>query len=121
MPKYLFEASYTQEGIRGLLKEGGSSRQVEVEKLFKGLGGKLETFYYTFGDKDVFAIADLPDASAAAAASLTISATGTIQVRTIPLLTPKEIDQASHESVDFRPPGLIDTEEDDLVPPGTPT
>ena len=30
MPKYLIRASYTQEGVQGLLKEGGTKRRQVV-------------------------------------------------------------------------------------------
>ena len=54
--------SYTGEGLKGLLKDGGTKRrEVVVEQLAKSLGGKLEAFYYAFGDDDLFVIFDLPD------------------------------------------------------------
>ena len=79
MPKYLFEASYTSEGIKGLLKEGGSSRRAKVEEMIRGLGGKLEAFYYALGEPDAYTIADLPDAATAAAVSLRVNASGAVQ------------------------------------------
>ena len=44
MPKYLVQGSYTDQGLKGLLKEGGSKRRVMVEKLAEEMGGKLEVF-----------------------------------------------------------------------------
>ena len=38
MPKYLFHANYVGEGIKGLLKDGGSKRRAVVETLFQSLG-----------------------------------------------------------------------------------
>jgi uncharacterized protein with GYD domain len=105
MPKYLFQASYTEAGLKGLLKEGGSKRREAVEQTVKGLGGTLEAFYYAFGDRDVFAIADLPDDVSTTAFSLMVNAAGTAKVKTIVLITPKEVDQAVKKSVDYRPPG----------------
>ncbi len=49
MAKYLLQASYTQEGVQGLLREGGTSRRATVEQLIRGMGGTLEAFYYAFG------------------------------------------------------------------------
>ena len=60
MAKYLFKASYTDAGLKGLLKEGGSARRAAVEKAIQGIGGTLEIFYYAFGYTDVFCIAELP-------------------------------------------------------------
>ncbi|MGA9363138.1 MAG: GYD domain-containing protein [Bacteroidota bacterium] len=105
MVKYMIKASYTADGTKGLLKEGGSSRRATVQKMVSGLGGKLEAFYYAFGDSDVYAIIDIPDATTAAALSLAINASGTVQLSTIPLLTPEEIDAASKKSVAYRAPG----------------
>ena len=105
MAKYLIKGSYTAEGTKGLLKEGGSKRAATVQKVLEGLGGKLEAFYFTYGDADVVAIVDLPDVTAAAAFSLTVNATGVVEVSTMPLVTPQEIDQACKKSVKYRAPG----------------
>ncbi len=67
--------------------------------MVQGLGGKLEAFYYAFGEPDVFVIVDVPDAVTAAAISLTVNATGAVTVSTVALMTPQEIDQASKKSV----------------------
>lgn len=105
MPKYLFQASYVGEGLKGLLREGGSKRRETVEQTIKGMGGTLEGFYYAFGEDDVFAIADLPDNISTAALALLINASGAVKLKTTVLLTPEEIDQATRKSIDYRPPG----------------
>lgn len=105
MPKYLVEATYTLEGVKGFLKEGGSKRREAVEAAIKSAGGKLEAFYFAFGEPDALAILDLPDNSTAAAASLAFNATGAVRLKTVVLLTPEEMDQANKKSVNYRPPG----------------
>ncbi|MFZ0502385.1 MAG: GYD domain-containing protein [Chthoniobacterales bacterium] len=105
MPKYLTVASYTPEGAKGLLKEGGTARRAVVEKLMKSLGGHLEAFYFAFGENDAYLITEVPDNVTSAALSLTVSASGSIRTKTIVLLTPEEIDQAAKKTVKFRPPG----------------
>jgi uncharacterized protein with GYD domain len=105
MAKYLFHANYTEEGLKGLLKEGGSSRREAVVQALKGLGGTLEAFYYAFGDTDLFGIADLPDTVSTMAFSLIINAAGGAKVKTTVLITPEEVDQAAKKSVEYRPPG----------------
>jgi uncharacterized protein with GYD domain len=105
MPKYLTVASYTAEGAKGLLKEGGTARRAVVEKLLKGLGGHLEAFYFAFGEDDVYLITDGPDNVTTAAMSLTISASGAVRTKTVVLLTPEEMDQAAKKTVKYRPPG----------------
>ena len=105
MPKYLVQASYTPDGTKGLLKEGGTKRRSLVEQMVSGLGGKLEAFYYAFGDADAYVIVEAPDNVAAAAVSLAVNASGAVSLKTTPLLTPEEIDQAAKRSVNYRPPG----------------
>lgn len=105
MPKYLVEASYTVEGTKGLLKDGGSKRRAAAEAAIKSLGGKLEAFHFAFGATDVFAIVEMPDNVSAAAVSLAITASGAVTLRTTVLLTPEEMDQATKKTVSYRPPG----------------
>ncbi len=105
MAKFLFSGSYTSDGTKGLLKEGGSRRRAMLEEMIGSLGGTVEAFYFAFGEADVYVIADLPDAVSAAALSMTASAAGAAGVRTVALLTTEEIDEASSKSVAYRPPG----------------
>lgn len=105
MSKYLYQASYTAEGLKGLLKEGGSKRRAAVEELARSLGAKVEAFYYALGDSDVIVIIDAPDNVSAAAASLVIKASGAAHLDTTVLLTPEEMDNATKKSVSYRPPG----------------
>jgi uncharacterized protein with GYD domain len=105
MPKYLIQASYTTEGLKGLLKEGGSSRRATVETLIKGMGGTLESLYYAFGEDDVLGVAEMPDNVTAAAFALAVNASGAIKARTTVLMTPEEVDEATKKTVDYRPPG----------------
>ena len=105
MPKYFFQVSYTAEGTKGLLKDGGSKRRAHVEGLIKGLGGKVESFYYAFGETDVLGIVDLPDHVSIAALSLAVIASAAVNLKVTVLLTPEEIDQATKKSINYRPPG----------------
>ena len=105
MPKYLIEASYTLEGVKGVQSAGGSSRREAVAKVAESVGGQLDCFYFAFGDHDVYTIVDLPDNESAAAVALTVNGAGGASVRTVVLLTPEEVDAAAKRSVDYRPPG----------------
>ena len=105
MPKYLFQASYTASGAKGLLSEGGTSRRATIEQTVKGLGGTLESFHFAFGDVDVFAIADLPAEAAATAIALQINAAGGASVKTTVLISPETVDAATKKQVDYRPAG----------------
>lgn len=105
MPKYMIQASYVGDGLKGLLKEGGTKRRETVAKVIEGMGGKLESLYYAFGDYDVVGIAEMPDNISSAAFSLTVNASGVIKAKTTVLLTPEEIDEVTKKTVGFRPPG----------------
>jgi uncharacterized protein with GYD domain len=105
MPKYLIQGSYTTDGLKGLLKEGGTKRREVVEQLLKSLGGTVEAFYFAFGDNDVYVISDLPDNVSQAAVMLTVNASGAAKAKTTVLLTPEEVDQATQITVNYRPPG----------------
>lgn len=105
MPKYLLKASYTAEGARGLLQEGGTKRREAANQALKSAGGTMESFYFAFGETDAFVIFDAPDHATASAASLTISASGAVRTETIVLLTPEDLDQIGKKSVTYRAPG----------------
>lgn len=104
MPKFLIQASYTTEGIRGLKAGGGSSRRDVIERSAKSVGGTLESIYFAFGEKDVVVIADFPDNTSAAALALAVASTGAVNLSTTPLLTPEEIDKATKMQVEYQPP-----------------
>jgi uncharacterized protein with GYD domain len=102
---YLFLASYTTDGVKGVLKEGAASRKATIEQVAKGMGGSLKDFYFAFGDADVYVIAELPDQESAIALSLAVNATGAVNVKTTVLLTVDEVDRAMKKTVNYRPPG----------------
>jgi len=103
MPRFMVTGSYTSEGLKGLLKEGGSGRRKAVESAVKSMGGHLEDYYFAFGDHDVVSIVDVPDNVTAAALAIGIASTGTVGTRTTVLLTPEEIDEATKKTLSFRP------------------
>ena len=105
MTKFLFTGSYTAEGAKGVLAEGGTGRRAATEKLVASLGGTVEAYYFAFGSDDFFLIADLPGNAAAAAGALTAASSGAIRTRTTVLLTPEEIDAAAKLSPEYRAPG----------------
>ncbi len=105
MAKYLVQANYVGEGVKGLLKDGGTGRRAAVEKLFASVGGKIESYYYAFGETDLFIIADVPDNVSAAAITLTVNAVGAASARITVLLTPEEIDAAAKKTPNYRAPG----------------
>jgi uncharacterized protein with GYD domain len=105
MPKYLIQGSYTAQGAKGVQKEGGTKRRQVVEALLKEVGGKLDAFYFTFGETDFAIIVELPDTVSSAALSLAVNASGAVAMRTIPLITVEEMDAATKKHLSYRPPG----------------
>lgn len=105
MPKYLYQGSYTLDGIRGVVKDGGSKRRAAAQQALGSVGGKVEAFYFSLGKHDVVAIVDVPDNVSVAAVSLAIGAAGGFRGQTTALLTPEEIDQAAKKAITYRPPG----------------
>ena len=104
MSKYLFIGRYTTEGARGVLKEGGTGRRGAILDLMASVGGKLEGYYFAFGDDDVYILADLPSPAAAAAASLAVAASGAAGLRTVVLVTPEDVDTATKLKTNYRGP-----------------
>jgi uncharacterized protein with GYD domain len=106
MARYLFQGSYSVDGIKGVLKEGGTGRRAAVEAAVKSLGGKLEAYYFAFGETDVFVIVDGIDNTTAAAFAMGITQTGSLHsLTTTVLLTPEEIDHAAKKTMSYRAPG----------------
>ena len=105
MPKYLFEATYTTEGVKGVASKGGSARRDAIEQLFQASGGQMEGFYFAFGDSDAYVFGDLPSNEAATSIALNVNQSGGAVVKTVVLLTPEEVDAAAQASVEYRPPG----------------
>lgn len=105
MPKYMWKIRYTQDGAKGLLKDGASSRVAAATKVAESVGGSLESFYFALGDPDAYVIVDLPSNADAMAVSMTVATGGGATNETVALLTPEEADEASKKTVDYRPPG----------------
>ena len=105
MPKFMVHGSYTAEGLKGLLKEGGTGRRKAVESAVKSMGGSLEAYYFAFGEADVVTIVDVPDNVTAAALAIGIASTGTVGLKTTVLMTPEEVDQATRKTLSFRAAG----------------
>ncbi|SRR5579871_3986290 len=105
MPKYLIQGSYTAEGFKGLVKDKASGRKAAVQSAVKSLKGKVESMYFALGSDDVVLIVDAPDNIAVAALAATAGSSGLVRIRTTPLLTVEEADQALSMSPKYRAPG----------------
>ena len=105
MPTYLWRASYTSEGAKGLVKDGGTKRRAAIQQMVEKAGGKLHAFYFAIGDADVYGIAEFPDNATAVAVSLAVNSSGAVALNSTLLITPEELDAAAKKSIGYRPPG----------------
>lgn len=105
MAKYLIHGAYTVDGVKGLLKDGGSKRRSAIASVLEKAGGRLESFHFAFGSDDFYVIAEAPDNVTAAAVSLAVAASGAARAQTVMLMTPEEVDSVAKKKVDYRPPG----------------
>jgi uncharacterized protein with GYD domain len=105
MAKYLVQVRYTADGAKGLLAEGGTARRATTEKAIASVGGKMESFYFALGEVDAFVVADLPDEVSLVALELVVNATGRVSSRSIKLITPEDVDNATKKAVAYRAPG----------------
>ena len=104
MAKFLIHASYSPDGLKGLVKDKASGRRAAISKMMESHGGTLEAIYYTFGEHDVILIADIPDNVTAAAISIAVSSSGLAHTTTTPLLTIDETDKALAKTVKYQAP-----------------
>ena len=105
MAKYLWKVHYTQDGAKGLMKDGGTARVTMLEKLLADMGGTLESFYFGVGEDDAYITVDLPSNADAVAVSMAVAAGGGATSVTVPLLTPEELDGLGEKTTKYRAPG----------------
>lgn len=105
MPKYLYHGSYTDKGLKGLIKDGGSKRMKVTKKAIESLGGRMEAYSFALGGTDFFIILEAPDNVKAIAGSLVANASGTVKVNITALVSPEEVDLAVKQTMEWRPPG----------------
>lgn len=105
MPTFLWRGSYTAEGSKGLVKDGGSKRRDVVQQMITKAGGKLLAFYFAVGESDVYGISEFPDLATAVSLSLAINASGAVNFHTTLLLTPEEMDAATKKTIAYTAPG----------------
>ena len=105
MAKFLIRGSYTAEGAKGLIKEGGTARKAAIQKALEGLGGTLDLIYYMVGADDFVVVCDIPDTVSGLALSLAVNASGAARISTTPLVSVEDMDAACKKAVSYRPAG----------------
>ena len=90
MAYYLIQAAYTPEAWAKMVKSP-QDRKAAIAPMIEKLGGRLESFWISFGDYDAAVILQAPDNVTAAALSLAASAGGSVKaIKTTPLMTMEE-------------------------------
>lgn len=105
MGKYLLQASYNAEGVRGLIKEGAAARVAYVTEFVASFGGTVESFHFAMGKHDALVVVDAPDDSVVIAASMAVGASGAVTLSTVKLITAEEADAAIARVGAYRAPG----------------
>ena len=107
MPYYMLQGAYTSEAWA--TQAANPQNRVEIVRpIFEGLGGRIESAYYTFGEYDVVVIAEFPDNVSAAALAVAINAGGGFKAaKTTPLMTIEEGVEVMKKAggAGYRPPG----------------
>ena len=80
MALYLYRFGYTPEAWAALMERPKDRRDMLASQIFGTFGGRLEGFWYCFGEQDGYALIDMPDAVSAAAASVAVTATGSFRL-----------------------------------------
>ena len=98
MSYYLIQASYTGPAIAAMIKNP-QDRAAAVRPMIEKAGGKLHGLWFTFGESDVVAIAEMPNNVSAAALSMAIGASGAMSsYRSTPLMTSGEAVEAMQKA-----------------------
>jgi len=92
--RYLVRAVLTADGLKNLQKQPPTALKAGVAKFLESVGGKLEFWYFDYGEATVYAVNYYPDEIAAATAQLSTNAAGFAHVKIRPLLSAEEMDQA---------------------------
>jgi len=107
MAYYMVQATYTAKAIAAMVKKP-EDRAAAIGPVVEGLGGKLEGFWFCFGEYDVVGILRLPDNVSAAAFAFAVSQSGKLRAfKTTPLMTSGEAMKAMKkaEKAKYRAPG----------------
>jgi len=87
---YMLQGCYTQAAVRNLVAHP-EDRTKAGAGLIKAAGGKLHSYFMSFGEYDFVAIMEQPDDQAAAATSMALGAAGHVSdIKTTKLFTGPE-------------------------------
>jgi uncharacterized protein with GYD domain len=107
MGRYMLQASYTQQGLAGLVSSP-EDRSGVIKELVESVGGNVITFDYCFGEFDVVVVSELPDDTTMASVVMAVGASGAVtNLRTTVLIPAADGFAAAQRAkgISYRPPG----------------
>ena len=105
MPHYMFRATYSQQGIQGVIKDGAASRVAAVEAMAGSVGGRILAAYWAFGDTTSSRSRSCRTTRRRWRSRRPSGRAGTAGVTTTVLLTAAEVDEALARKTTYRAPG----------------
>jgi hypothetical protein len=96
MPKFLMQATFSQDAAKRLVKDGGTKRAGAVQALLKQQEARLEKMYFRPQNDgpDVFAIVEMPAGGADALGVIALAGkTAGINLTARRIYTPEELDK----------------------------
>jgi uncharacterized protein with GYD domain len=102
--RYLVRAALTTEGLKNLQKQPPTALKAAVAKFNESVGGKLEFWYFDYGENTAYSVVTFPDEVAAATVQATSNAAGFARVTFRPLLSAEEMDRALSKVSGVRAP-----------------
>lgn len=109
MAKYVILFGLTSDSLAGFIQQP-EDRRAPVSKLAEAVGGRLESYYWMFGQYDGLAIFECPDAASAATLALAAAGTGSFRhFETHELIEAEDLvgilKRVQQVSPSYRPPG----------------
>jgi uncharacterized protein with GYD domain len=109
MTLFVLQGRYTLPAIKGLVKNP-HDREPAVRKLIESVGGKLHSYYITFGESDFLIVFEAPsEADALSAVAIAAAAEGATDTRLSVAISTKDavraFEKAGKVSGQYKPAG----------------
>jgi uncharacterized protein with GYD domain len=102
MPIYICQGRYTANALKGMTTHP-EDRSQTVRRLFRAGGGKLVSWYLTFGEYDWMVVAEMPNERAMLSAVVAAAEGGSLtDLKTTTALTAEETVQAFQDATRLR-------------------
>ncbi len=110
MPTFITQGRYTPEAIRGMLSNPDEDRAASLARLFAASGGKLLSYYMTFGDYDFVVVSEGPYEGVAPSTIVTAASGSVTELKTTIAVPATEMKtllaKAGKLATGFKPAGV---------------